>query len=220
MTDLRTAAQQALEALEVATTPLAKDRQEVLRAQAALKAALAEPVQDKRTPVRPLRRGVDGVCTRSTCECERAGLGDQCIWLRPAEPAQEPVEPVAYIHRQGRHWEVSERPLADDEKARGWTEEPLYTAPPQRKPLTETSAERTLKRLGYTDCGGEFWKPPLGATAGPVQEPQCNPHPKAPHGFLRNASHNEDRYVCECDGWEPYEAGYQAGMEAALRAQS
>ena len=53
----------------------------------------------------------------------------------------------------------------------------------------------------------------------PSTEPQCNPHPKAPHGFLRNASHTEDRYVCECEHWEPYEAGYQAGMEAALRAQ-
>ena len=35
--------QQALEALEVATTPLAKDRQEVLRAQAALRERLAQP---------------------------------------------------------------------------------------------------------------------------------------------------------------------------------
>ena len=58
------------------------------------------------------------------------------------------------------------------------------------------------------------------ALAEPEQEPQCNPHPKAPHGFLRNASHTEDRYVCECEYWDPYEAGYQAGMEAALRAQS
>lgn len=33
---------------------------------------------------KPLRRGVDGVCTRSTCECEREGLGDQCVWLKPA----------------------------------------------------------------------------------------------------------------------------------------
>ena len=31
---------------------------------------------------------------------------------------------------------------------------------------------------------------------------QCNPHPDAPHGFDRNASHNADRYVCECEGWE------------------
>ena len=32
---------------------------------------------------------------------------------------------------------------------------------------------------------------------------KCNPHPDAPHGFLRNASHNEGRYVCECEFWEP-----------------
>ena len=42
MTD-RELMQQALEALEVATTPLAKDRQEVLRAQAALRERLAQP---------------------------------------------------------------------------------------------------------------------------------------------------------------------------------
>jgi hypothetical protein len=46
-----------------------------------------------------------------------------------------------------------------------------------------------------------------------VQEPKCNPHPKAPHGFDRNASHSADRYVCECEGWDAYDAGYQAGIE-------
>lgn len=51
----------------------------------------------------------------------------------------------------------------------------------------------------------------------PVQDHPCNPHPKAPHGYLRNASHTEDRYVCECEYWDPYEAGYQAGAEAALK---
>ena len=43
MTD-RELMQQALDALEVATTPLAKDRQEVLRAQAALRERLAQPL--------------------------------------------------------------------------------------------------------------------------------------------------------------------------------
>ena len=33
--------------------------------------------------------------------------------------------------------------------------------------------------------------------------PNCKTHPDAPHGFDRNASHSEDRYVCECEGWEP-----------------
>ena len=40
------------------------------------------------------------------------------------------------------------------------------------------------------------------ALAEPV-EPVCNPHPDAPHGFNRNASHTEDRYVCDCESWEP-----------------
>ena len=35
------------------------------------------------------------------------------------------------------------------------------------------SAERTLKRLGYTDCGGQFWKPPLGAPAQPFLPPDA-----------------------------------------------
>jgi hypothetical protein len=38
----------------------------------------------------------------------------------------------------------------------------------------------------------------------PVDEtPPCKTHPDAPHGFDRNASHSADRYVCECEGWEP-----------------
>jgi dienelactone hydrolase len=49
-----------------------------------------------------------------------------------------------------------------------------------------------------------------------AQKPKCNPHPKAPHGFNRNASHANDRYTCECEGWDAYDAGYQAGIEAAL----
>ena len=30
----------------------------------------------------------------------------------------------------------------------------------------------------------------------------CNPHPNAPHGFNRTASHNEGRYVCDCEYWK------------------
>ena len=37
----------------------------------------------------------------------------------------------------------------------------------------------------------------------------CKKHPDAPHGFLRNASHSEGRYVCECESWtEPAEHAY------------
>jgi hypothetical protein len=35
-----------------------------------------------------------------------------------------------------------------------------------------------------------------------IETHKCNTHPNAPHGFSRNASHNEGRYVCECEHWE------------------
>jgi hypothetical protein len=35
------------------------------------------------------------------------------------------------------------------------------------------------------------------------QEVPCKSHPDAPHGFDRNASHSQNRYVCECEYWEP-----------------
>jgi len=36
-----------------------------------------------------------------------------------------------------------------------------------------------------------------------AQEVPCKTHPDAPHGFDRNASLSMDRYVCECEYWEP-----------------
>lgn len=49
------------------------------------------------------------------------------LYTHPAPPVS--AEPVAYFHRQGNHREVSERYLEDDEKSRGWTEEPLFIHP-------------------------------------------------------------------------------------------
>ena len=39
----------------------------------------------------------------------------------------------------------------------------------------------------------------------------CNPHPDAPHGFLRDASHSAGRYVCECEFWKPQGVKIHAG---------
>jgi hypothetical protein len=42
----------------------------------------------------------------------------------------------------------------------------------------------------------------------------CKTDPRAPHGFDRNASVKDDshsaenRYVCECEGWEPVDNAY------------
>jgi hypothetical protein len=45
---------------------------------------------------------------------------DRARYARPA------IEPVAYLRRQGNYTEASEFSLSEEEKARGWTEEPLY----------------------------------------------------------------------------------------------
>ena len=51
------------------------------------------------------------------------------------------------------------------------------------QPATETSAERTLRQLGYTDNGGEYWKPPLGKPPRYITDPEirfggrCQMHP-------------------------------------------
>ena len=52
-------------------------------------------------------------------------------------------------------------------------------------------------------------------------EVPCKDHPDAPHGFCRDASHSYDRYVCECEFWEPEENKIytQAELEAAILAE-
>ena len=96
-------------------------------------------------------------CGTGYCSCI------ECLFEQPEQ------EPVAYIHRHGNHWEVSERFLCDDEKARGWTEEPLYTSPqPASKPLPEdyTAMEQALTRLQkrYAELEGKASKPWVGLT--------------------------------------------------------
>lgn len=41
------------------------------------------------------------------------------------------------------------------------------------------------------------------ATAVSDGGPPCSTHPDAPHGFDRNGSHSADRYMCDCEGWQP-----------------
>ena len=50
----------------------------------------------------------------------------------------------------------------------------------------------------YGDTLPKQYEMPGQSTA----EVPCSHHPSAPHGFNRNASHNNNRYTCECEGWE------------------
>jgi hypothetical protein len=52
-------------------------------------------------------------------------------------------------------------------------------------------------------CGGNCgYSKSRGCQYGKGDDKPCKTHPSAPHGFLRNASHNAGRYVCECEHWE------------------
>ena len=88
----------ALEALEVATTPLAKDRQEVLRARAAIREALAEQ------PAQPCGYPYCGCNSKARCKVERpapvaephkqqepVGHGGRPMTLRECMEAEEPA---------------------------------------------------------------------------------------------------------------------------------
>ena len=191
MTDLRTAAQQALEALEGG----ADSWQLVGPAIDALRTALVEDAMQKFTDVNQELEAALG-CDHCNQPLYAAVKCRVCGRVTSAEPVQEPVAGRAFLERILAAMEgvidVADRKTDEFDALRSCVIDltlMLHTAPPQRP-------------------------------AEPVQEPQCNPHPKAPHGFLRNASHTEDRYVCECEYWDPYEAGYQAGMEAALKEQA
>lgn len=64
--------------------------------------------------------------------------------------------------------------------------------------------------------GAKILDNPINACKEALEKPACNPHPKAPHGFDRNASHSADRYVCDCEGWDAWQDGYEAGLRAGL----
>jgi len=140
MNDLRTAAQQALEALEDACGDRCNAeynpcwQREVAET---LRAALAEPVQD----------GFDQLIAETEADSKGAqALEEGRRWVKEqfyadAEPVQEPVA-----------WRWGYRSVTTGEMDwRGYVEiaahpnlrspaiimEPLYTSPPQRKPLTE-----------------------------------------------------------------------------------
>ena len=92
MTTLREAAQQALDALEVATTPRSEDRQTVLKAQAALRKALAQPEPE---PVAWMDRDGD-------------------IYPMPETEGWRPPHKLLYTHPPQR------KPLTDEEILKAW----------------------------------------------------------------------------------------------------
>ena len=75
--------------------------------------------------------------------------GAEQAWLelravvKAAQPAEaEGVEAVAWLHRQGNHTEAADRPLTEDEEARGWEQDELLTVTQHLAALSAVTAER------------------------------------------------------------------------------
>jgi hypothetical protein len=68
---------------------------------------------------------------------------------------QPEPEPVAWLHKQGNFTEACMNALHDDEIDRGWTQQPLYTAPPKREWVGLTREEIDLL-LPEIVSGGTF----------------------------------------------------------------
>ena len=83
----KTALKLALEALEVATTPLARDRQEVLRAQAALREALAEQPAQQEPVAWAHKEGLESIKNFDASIYANGGF-DDAVPLYTSPPAQ------------------------------------------------------------------------------------------------------------------------------------
>ena len=133
MTDLRTAAKQALEALLNFPDDISD---EMFASIAALKAALAQEQAE------PPTNQCGETCERAKlcAACARAleePTGKQDLQV---EPVQEQAEPVAWIDREGVLYKMHE--------IESWAppHTMLYTAPTKRKPLTD---EEILKAIDW-----------------------------------------------------------------------
>lgn len=103
MTKLEQAARQALGALEVATTPLAKDRQEVLRAITTLREALSEVQALSAAPeaiakLRHMYQNMVNGAVRDTASAKRIAEGLLAPAIEALERATPPAEQQASHH--------------------------------------------------------------------------------------------------------------------------
>ena len=126
----------ALDALEVATTPLANDRQEVLRAQAALREALAEhPAQGCEYCNHPLYAGTK--CKNCGRVTEQAAIKRD---LTPEQPAQQQKE--GFASPGGGYVPAIPRPIPLD-----WKLVPRKATPKMLRAMDECAQEGYDERL-------------------------------------------------------------------------
>lgn len=150
----------ALKALEVATTSLAKDRQEVLRAIIAIREALAQPEYTSEADTEELLKLNElpeplrlAAMLEKTMQWPLHGKAADCLRKmhaaleQPAQPEQEPVA-LEDVYLTIIQWDVGGGKRSRRELARRIVAK--YTTPPQPEPVIDKSAAtRIATSLGW-----------------------------------------------------------------------
>ena len=129
---MKQALELALEALQVATTPLAKDRQEVLRAITAIKEALAQPEQEPININHKHKWFRTGEMKVGQMRCISCGT-----WGQEEMPQRTEQEPVVWAEKVGGIGFKEPMPNANYKV--------IATIAPQRKPLTDEQIDSVMK---------------------------------------------------------------------------
>ena len=181
---LRAAAQQALEALELPCSRWNGTQSNIVNAAIdTLRAALAEPVQEPRLRYDGLYEyaAKHGLDYNKLCSVVRAALAEPATldeaMAGPRALAQayengwnaakaEQGEPVAWMDIDSDGNRLSVRQWSEGNS----DEVPLYTAPPQRKPLSEEEIDKiTVKQWGrdfMVPAAGRAWARAIEAAHG------------------------------------------------------
>ena len=125
-------------------------------------------------------------------------MSDGCHWNHRVMVALDADTDEAWLSIHEVHYE-GDKPVA-------YTTEPVAVCGDSVEELRTTLQRmlacldrQTLTPTDFSDGVPEVL-PERGDTI-------CNPHPDAPHGFNRSRSLNEDRYVCDCEGWAAHGVG-------------
>ena len=193
----------ALEALEDALNKPMWDRPKMTKAITAIEEALREHAMRE---VQRLGQEIEQECWCTTCR--PITMADMRFVVCPdcgnkrcpkANDHRNACTNSNEVGQEGSSWEHV-KPLAQHDSVQAKPEPELCKYGQEPKSCTSSPMD--------CQCAID------AALAQP--EHKCNSHPKAPHGFNRNASHANDRYTCECESWDAYEAGYQAGVTAGI----
>ena len=137
---------------------------------------------------------------RQAAEMALEALQDTCDHLPARSGVEREVDDAITALRQALAHEALDRMVAENQRLG------LYDD-------LQTAIERGTKAWADVPDATEWVEELRGndtpeVTGEVTTEVLCKTHPDAPHGFDRNASHSADRYVCECEGWEPVDNAY------------